>query len=148
MLRDIIHYGGSLQVKDNIVYRYDSSRNKHLSVYRTLFGFGINNRNISHSRIMTAGNILSSTSGYPISKMSTIICISAKVGSNTTCSFSVLKNGVDVGSLMLVDETINSDNNFDVNINKNDYIQMLANPIVGVIDFPEVILEISERFLI
>jgi hypothetical protein len=79
--------------------------------------------------------------------MSTIISISAKVGSTTTCSFSVLRNGISVGSLMLTDEYIKSDNCFNVNVNKDDSIQILATPIIGVIDFPEVLLEISGRLI-
>lgn len=147
MLRDVVNYGVPVQIKDDTAYHYDSIRNKHLSVYRILYGFGLNNRNISYPRIMAVGNILSSTSGYPISKMSTIISISAKVSSITTCSFLVLNNGVEIGSLMLMDEMLKSDSDFNINIDKDDYIQVLAKPISGVISFPEVVLEISGRLI-
>jgi len=146
MLRDSAYRGIPLQIKDNIVYYYDSSRSKHLSVYRTLYGFGLNNRNISHPRIMSiVGGVLSLSAGYPISKTSTIIGISAKVSTNTFCSFSILKNGTGIGSLTLNNQQIKSNNNFNSNLDEDDYIQILANPILGVINFPEVTLEISWR---
>lgn len=60
MLSDTIH-GIPLKVKNGIVYHYDSNRDKHLSLYRTLYGFGLRNRNISHPRIMAISEVKGQT---------------------------------------------------------------------------------------
>lgn len=150
MLRDTVtRIGPTIKVNGDgdILYYYDTKRSKYLSIYRLEYGFGIQNRNISHPRLMAmSGGVKASYAGYPIPRNSTIISISGRTTNNSNCSFQILKNGTNVGSLSFTNVKISYDNDIDIDLDSGDYIQILANPISGVINFPEINLEISWRY--
>ena len=60
--------------------------------------------------------------------------------------FIILKNGSTVGSLVLTNQQVNYNNDIDIDFNQGDLMQVLANPISGSINFPEVIIEASWRY--
>lgn len=154
MLRDTITNIGSsggptirLNDEGDILYYHDSKRDKYLSIYRLIYGFGIHNRNISHPRYMSmAGRNMAIYSGHVISRNSTIVAISGRTTNNSNCSFQILKNGTSVGSLSFSNVKISYNNDIDIDLNSGDYIQLLANPLTGVVNFPEITLEVSWRY--
>ena len=150
MLRDTVtSVGPEIKVNSegDILYYHDTKRDKYLGIYRLMYGFGIDHRNISHQRTMSiSGGVRSTEAGYPIPRDSTIIGITAKATNSANCSFQILKNGTNIGSFTLTNQTINYNNDIDIDIDQGDYLQILVNPNSGVINFPELTLETSWRF--
>ena len=145
MLRDTTTIITSIS-DDGILYYFDPSRSKILSASRFKFGFSLRNKGIFISRYLgIAGGHISTQAGYLISKPSTIVSISARTKNNVNCIFNILKDGVSVGSITLSNENEKIDNSMNIDLSQGDFIQIVAMPTSGSIDYPCLTLETSIR---
>jgi len=151
MLRDTIVRRQSQLTQDahGIVLFYDNSRSKQLSITRESFSFGINHRNISSSQWMqlTTRN-RSNVTGYKIIRDATLTSISVQTQNSVeNCAFYVRKNGVltNITSITLIGQTSNVIDDLDVNVDKDDWIQIYLQVNSGNVDFPSLLLELAWR---
>ncbi len=154
MLRDTISGSrGSQQFKQDpvtgILLFYDNSRSMYVSTTRENFEFGIDHRNVSAPQwMLLTGGGNSLTNGYPISRNGLITCISVSTQNvSTNCIFRLRSSiaGPDITSIPLVGSSFNTIDNLSLPINQGTYLRVLADVVLGNIDFPEITIEIAWR---
>ncbi len=148
MLRDTVEKPRT-QTYNGILYHYDSSRSKWLSYSRQLIGFGIHHKNISHPQFMKmSGGVNSRVSGYSLVREAVITSVTIQTKSiSANCDFKLQKNGtgLDVTTFNLTGVSSLSLDNLNIDLNKDDWIQMLASPVVGITNYPELLIELAWR---
>lgn len=152
MLRDVIRRSGGgtgttfNQTIDGILLFYDNIRTKWLSTSRESFLFGINHKNITTERYMLIGEVVASATGIRIPRNATITSISVQTKNTTTGSFKIRKNdsSVDLLTLTLSSEQGKSQNNISIDINQDDWLQVLISPVTAI-DYPILNLELAWR---
>jgi hypothetical protein len=149
MLRDtIVNTQQFSQNSDGILLFFDQSRTKWISTSRQIIEFGINHKNISTDRwLMTAGGVYTTSTGYKVPRNGTIMSTSIQSTANATCSFLVKRNNnvTTLHTLSLTAQTGKSDDNLDINVNENDWLQVLLSINTGVISYPVLLIEIGWR---
>lgn len=149
MLRDnVVDTERLNQNSDGILIFYDRSRSVWISISREVISFGIDHRNISSSRWMQmSGKVLSNTSGYKIPRDGIITSISIQSQNNTTCDFRIRKNGntSNLHTTSLTNQSGKSDDNLNININSDDWLQVLLDINNGDIDYPVLSIEVAWR---
>lgn len=136
------------QTTDGILLFYDTGRTKWLSTIRETFTFGIDHINITTERFMqVSGTVITSKTGIRIPRNATITSISVQTSNIATGDFKVRKNNgsSNLIILSLVGNQGKSQDNVSIDLNQNDWIQVLASPGAGQIDNPILILELAWR---
>ncbi|WP_194530514.1 hypothetical protein [Zobellia roscoffensis] len=125
---------------EGILYTYDGSRSKWLSVDRQnlTWARGI----IATNQYLTAHNSLSSANGYRMLRDATITGITAQANALGSWSLLILKNNssTSIAYITLSGEAGKHARNLNVDINEGDYIQayclgLLVNNPLGTIEF-------------
>lgn len=152
MLRDTIpkRSGGTSfnQTSDGILLFFDSGRTKWLSTARETFVFGINHKNLTSERYMLlAGKLVTSATGIRIPRNATITSITVQTKNSATGTFRIRKNDIssDLATLTLTSEQGKSQSNLSIDLDKDDWIQILMSPGAGQIDYPVLNLEMAWR---
>jgi len=151
MLRDTVRKSGGgttfNQTSDGILLFYDTNRTKWLSTSREVFSFGIDHRNITSERYMETVGVITSSTGIRIPRNASITSIAVQTSNVATGVFRIRKNDVvtDIATLSLTSEQGKTQDNLSLDIDKDDWIQVLASPGAGQIDFPVLTLEIAWR---
>lgn len=147
MLKDTFTRGPIIKISDDgILYHYDDIRNKNLSLCKSLYTFGIDHRDISCSRYMsTTGKVRSYNAGYVIPRNSTIISAVVTSTVNAECTFYILNEEVTIGTLLLENQTVQYNNDLNIDIDQEARLHILIVPVSGVISYPTMVLETKWR---
>jgi len=152
MLRDTLpkRSGGTTfnQTSDGILLFFDTGRTKWLSTSRENIVFGINHKNLTDERYMfLSGKVVTSSTGLRVPRNATITSISVQTKNLAIGTFRVRRNDVvtDLTTLTLASEQGKSQDNLSIDINKDDWIQVIMSPGAGQIDFPVLNLELAWR---
>ncbi|WP_282118155.1 beta strand repeat-containing protein [Maribacter aquivivus] len=139
--------GGQMFVSndDGILYIYDGTRSKWLSVDRTMVGWGRNSNNTSNEYLRQFNGALSNQNGWRIVRNGTITAISAQSDIDQTWTFEVRKNDATtvIASITMTGVQGNHNNTLNVDINEGDFIQAYCNG--TSVDYPETLIEIAWR---
>lgn len=139
---------GRLDIKDGILYVYDGTRSKWLSVNRQTVVFGrsgiTGNQHLSYM-----GGGVSSDSGYRPANSATIVSMSVKTSTSDDYSINIRKNDVltDIASLVVSSTNNAGEITTDVDISVGDYLQCYLE-YTGVgsgVEDPVVIIELAWR---
>lgn len=141
--------GGQLGIQAGILYVYDSSRSKWLSIQRMFLTFGKRGKSKNQYLAFGAGDLYSNNSGYRLARNATIISITGQLDKPGTCDIKLLKNDTltAILTLPIISSTGNQNITVNVDLNASDYLQSY----VGVaapqqqVDDPIVIVEIAWR---
>lgn len=139
--------GGQMFVDNTngILYIFDGTRNKWLSVDRTMIGWGRNSDNTTNEYLRQFNGALSSDNGWRMIRNGTITAISAQSNINQNWTLEIRKNDVTtvITSITMTGVQGNHNNTINVDINEGDFIQAYCNGVS--IDYPEVLIEIAWR---
>jgi hypothetical protein len=148
MLRDTIVKDSALKQENGVLFYYDISRGKWVSVFREVFSFTHDHRNIPNDMwLRIEGKIPSNINGYLMPRDSVITGLSAKTENLSDCVFRIRKNGVltDITSLTFSGQTTGSINSLNINLDAGDYIQCFLEVTSGNVDYPIVNIEVAAR---
>ena len=124
---------------DGILYTYDATRAKWLSVDRTLLNW--------ESAVSALSTAYIGASGIRLVRDATITAITAQSGSILAAGWSieVRKNGLtgDILTLNISGQEGNHNNSTDIDVNEGDYLRVYCNGLLVV--FPQALIEIAWR---
>jgi hypothetical protein len=137
---------------DGIMWFYDQSRSKWLSVNRDNYLFGMDSRNLRDSWwLASVGSVETITTGVKIPRDGIITSLSVQVKQHvnpTTADFHIRRNGLST-NLATITITIgsngNSSNNLNIDVNKDDWLQAYMVINSGRIHYPILKLEVAWR---
>lgn len=138
--------GGQLSVKDGILYAYDSTRSKWLSVQRMFLAFGRKGKTKNQWLAFGSGRVYSNNSGFRLARNATIISITGQLDSSGTCDIRLRKNDVatNISTLNITAAIGDEDTSIDVDLSASDYLQSYLEAASNVED-PVVIVELAWR---
>jgi len=149
MLRDTFVGPGAQFRQDNgLLLFYDLFRLKWISAARENVAFGIDHRNISSDRWMSLiSSIYSNVVGYRIPRNATITAVTIQTQNLTTCTFRIRKNNspANIMSINLAAESGKSNDDLDIDLSENDFLQCYLENITGNVDYPTLLLELAWR---
>ena len=138
--------GGQLSVKSGILYAYDSTRSKWLSVQRMFMRFGRSGKTKNQYLNSIAGP--SNNSGDRLAKNATIVSIAGQLDAVGTCDFRVRKNDDMVTNLVTLNLTTqlgDQDTTININLNQGDYLQAYLDATGQPISDPNMTIEVAWR---
>jgi len=149
MLRDTFVGPGAQFRQDNgLLLFYDTFRLKWISAARENVTFGIDHRNVSNDRWMSLiSSTYSNVVGYRIPRNATITAVTVQTQNLATCSFRIRKNNspVNITTISLAAEAGKSNDDLDIDLTENDFLQCYLEAITGDVDFPTLLLELAWR---
>ncbi len=130
---------------NGILYIYDATRGKWLSVDRTMVGWGRNNSNTTNEYLRQFNGAPSIVNGWRMIRNATITAISAQTDKNQTWTLEIRKNDSSniITSLTISNSKGNHSNTVNINVNEGDYLQAYCNG--NSIDYPQTLIEIAWR---
>lgn len=136
---------GQMAVVDGIMYIYDATRSKWLSVQRQFLVFGRKGVTKNQYINFAAGTLSSNNSGYRIPRASVIVSMSGQLDVSGTCDLHVRKNdaATNVATLPIATATGASDISTNVSLNVGDFLQSFCSVAVGDVNDPMFIVEIA-----
>uniref|UniRef100_UPI00261A3E4D hypothetical protein n=1 Tax=uncultured Polaribacter sp. TaxID=174711 RepID=UPI00261A3E4D len=132
---------------DGLLYGYDATRSKWLSVSRNIIGWGANNGN-SNIYLRQFNGTLSNLNGWRMIRNGTITTIRVQGGSNQTYTIEIRKNDVTtaIASLDVTSAQGNHDTTINVDFEEGDYLQCYVNVTNGSrITYPQALIQIAWR---
>lgn len=144
MLIDTVYRGPRFKTKESILYFFDQSRTKWITPFRETVMFGISRNSITDIMWMQLiPTTYSNNNGYQIIRSSIITSISIRTKNICTCHFNLQRNndGINLFNLSIenVDHIIYDGLNID--LNKDDWLQISIDPNGQEISYPEVVVE-------
>ncbi len=138
--------GGQLGIKDGILYTYDSSRSKWLSVQRMFLSFGRKGKTKNQFLNYSAGSLPSNNSGYRLARNATIVSTTGQLDATGSCDIRVRKNdgASNITTLNISSSDGNSDTTINVDLNADDYLQSYLEAASNVSD-PMLVIEVAWR---
>ena len=138
--------GGQLSIKDGILYTYDSTRSKWLSVQRMFLIFGKKGKTKNQFLAFGAGELYSNNSGYRLARNATVVAITGQLDASGTCDMRIRRNdsATNIATLNISSTIGNSDTTPNVDLSANDYLQSYLESVAGVED-PMVVVEFAWR---
>jgi hypothetical protein len=138
--------GGQIASIGGLLYSYDATRSKWLSIQRQTLVFGRKGGSKDQFLNFAAGTLPSNNSGFRVMRNATIVGLAGQLNATGTCDLMVRKNDLTANittlnvsaALGAVDVTINTD------LNAGDYLQSFLEATVKVTD-PILIVEIAWR---
>lgn len=136
---------GQLSVKNGILYAYDSTRSKWLSVQRMFLNFGRAGRTKNQYLDFLAGP--SNNSGYRLARNATILSITGQLDGVNSCDVIIRKNDVatNIVTLNISSAIGDTDTTTNVDVAANDYLQSYLSTSASPAEGPMVIIEIAWR---
>jgi hypothetical protein len=137
---------GQLAIKDGLLYIYDSTRTKWLSVHREILVFG-RRRSVRNQYLNFAvGNLSSNNSGYRIPRNATIVAMTGQLDANGTCDMRVRRNDVatNIATLTITSANGAIDVSTNIDVNANDFLQSYLSASSSVQD-PVFMVELAWR---
>lgn len=131
---------------DGILLVYDISRSKWISIDRSNFYFGFQGAVTHRLWLDVIGNTPSIQSSYRLIRDTVITGVSVNSKNNTTSDIRIMKNtSTLVYEFSLSSEAGKSIDNLNVNLDKDDVIQVLIYNVTGAINYPVVSVEVAWR---
>jgi len=147
MLKDIKPYP-FFQGSNGLLYHFDESRSKWLSVNRETISFGIAAKSIVGKRYATTGNFYSNLSGQKLLRDVTITGISVQTN-NIQCTFLINihknKNTNSIYQVNLLNENSKVIDNIDFDLFKDDFLQVSIDNNDVPVSYPEILIEYCWR---
>lgn len=131
--------------KNGILYFFDKSRSKWLSVFREFIFFNINHNNLQTSQWMLQNGIRSNIQGYLISKNSTIVSISFLSNNESDLKIKIYNDNLNILNIPVINENKKIIENLNIDIDKNRIIKALLEIKNDIINFPTLKLELCWR---
>ncbi|MCG8827775.1 hypothetical protein G1J88_05150 [Tenacibaculum dicentrarchi] len=139
--------GGQMFVDstNGILYIYDGTRMKWLSVDRTMIGWGRDNDNTTDQYLRQFNGAPSNKNGWRMIRNATITAITAQTDIDQTWTLEIRKNDgtTAIASLTMTNQQGNHNNAVNIDVNEGDFIQAYCNG--TSVDFPETLIEIAWR---
>lgn len=150
MLRDTIVNTQQLSQNHNgLLMFYDNSRLRWISTSRELVSFGIGYKDLHTARWMQViGGVNTNISGYKLVRDGLITSLTVQTQTLTTCDFVIRKNGnpSNIHTLSLINELSKVNDNMNIDLNENDWLQVLLVVPDGYrVNYPVLNLEIAWR---
>ena len=144
MLTDTVYRGPRFKTKEGILYFYDQSRNKWITPFRETAMFGISRNSLTESMWMQViPTTYSNNNGYQIIRSSLITAISIRTKTICECNFNLQRNndGINLFNLKIVDANQFTYDNLNIDLSKDDWLQISIDPNGQEISYPEVVVE-------
>jgi hypothetical protein len=137
---------GQLSVVGGILYIYDGTRLKWLSVQRMFVAFGRRGGSKNQYLHFYGSELPSNNSGLRMVRNATIVSLSGQFDVSGTGTFRIRKNDIitNITSLLLSTTIGNGDTTIDVNLTSGDYLQSYIENTVTVED-AMILVEIAWR---
>ncbi|MCD8451985.1 hypothetical protein LNI90_07800 [Tenacibaculum dicentrarchi] len=139
--------GGQMFVDstNGILYIYDGTRMKWLSVDRTMIGWGRDSNNTTDQYLRQFNGAPSNKNGWRMIRNATITAITAQTDIDQTWTLEIRKNDgtTAIASLIMTNQQGNHNNILNIDVNEGDFIQAYCNG--TSVDFPETLIEIAWR---
>ncbi|SOU86649.1 hypothetical protein [Tenacibaculum dicentrarchi] len=139
--------GGQMFVDstNGILYIYDGTRMKWLSVDRTMIGWGRDNNNTTDQYLRQFNGAPSNKNGWRMIRNATITAITAQTDIDQTWTLEIRKNDgtTAIASLIMTNQQGNHNNILNIDVNEGDFIQAYCNG--TSVDFPQTLIEIAWR---
>lgn len=137
---------GQMAMSDGLLFVYDATRGKWLSVQRQYLTFGRRRNTRNQYLNFGVGNMPSNNSGFRMIRNATIVGLSGQLDSNGTCDMQVRRNdtatAISTLGITAANGAVNNIANIDVNA--NDYLQSYLSAAASVAE-PVFIIEIAYR---
>lgn len=147
MLRDtIVGRDSNLKQENGVLYYWDVTRGKWVSVFRETLSFTHDHRNIPVDMwLRIQGGIPSNITGYSVTRDSIITTVSARAENPFSAVFRFRKNGdpTNIVSLTVVSTESGYQNSLNINLDAGDYIQCFMEVTSGNVDYPIADVEIA-----
>ena len=132
---------------DGLLYTFDSTRNKWLSVDRNLVGWGRNSGSASNEFLRQFNGSLSDTNGWRMIRNGTITAIT--VQSNNVDTFDIQirsnDNAAPITTFTVTNAEGDHDTTLNIDFNEGDFLQCFLPAVPGGVSNPQVLIEIAWR---
>lgn len=130
---------------NGILYAFDGSRGKWLSVDRTMVGWGRSNGNTSNQYLRQFNGSVSNNNGWRMIRDGTITGISAQSNAADSWTLEIRKNDSStvIASLTMTAQEGNHSNTLDIDIDEGDFLQAYCNGVS--VAHPQSLIEIAWR---
>lgn len=147
MLRDtIVGRDSNLKQENGVLYYWDVTRGKWVSVFRETLSFTHNRGQIPVALwLRIRDKMPSNIIGYSIVRDSIITTVSARGENPLSATFRFRRNGdpTNLVSLTLTNEQAKSQNSLNISLDAGDYIQCYMEVDAGDVDYPIADVEIA-----
>jgi hypothetical protein len=131
---------GALAIVDGVMYSYDGTRSKWLSVDRKQYWAARDNGGVSNTYLYALDSVPTSVTGYRVLRNGTITGLVAQTSANSTWTLQVRRNGVvtAIATLSLSATTGSQTTTTNVDVSQGDRLQLfasgssIANPVAGL----------------
>jgi hypothetical protein len=132
---------------NNILYTYDTTRSKWLSIEKINYVFGRDGLTNKQYLSYYTGNVTSNRSGLRILRDGCIVSLSGQFTNLNTGTFYIRKNNTtsSITSLNVITDYGNSDDTININVSKGDIIQCYFESVFSTVKDPMVVVEIAWR---
>jgi len=138
--------GGQLASIGGLLYSYDGTRSKWLSIQRQTLVFGRKGGSKDQYLNFAAGTLPSNNSGYRILRDATIVGLAGQLNASGTCDLRIRKNdqAADITTLNIPAALGAQDATIDVDVSAGDFLQSFLEAAAKV-DDPTLIVEVAWR---
>ncbi len=137
---------GQIDVKDNILCIYDSTRSKWLSVQRQFLVFGRRGKTKNQYLGFFGSRLVSLNSGLRIARDACIVSMSGQLNTPGTCTFNIRRNDIDtnIAFIGISASTGYHDISINADLTNGDFLQCHLGGTAAV-DDPMIVIEIAWR---
>ena len=139
--------GGQMFVSNDngLLYIYDGTRSKWLSVDRSMVGWGRNSGNTSNQYLRQFNGALSNQNGWRMIRDGTITAITAQSNINQTWTLEIRKNDSPtvIASILITNAQGDHDNTINIDFSEGDFLQAFCNG--ASVDYPQTLIEVAWR---
>jgi len=137
---------GQIAMKDGIMYMYDGTRTKWLSVHRETFAFGKDGPSKNVYMRLFGGRISSNNSGIRMYRNATVVAMSCQLKASGTGNLHLRKNdgSSDIATLAITATNGAHTTSTDLNIAAGDFLQAYVGASVAI-DDPLFTIEVAWR---
>lgn len=131
---------------DGLLYSYDSSRSKFLGVNREPIAWTDNGNN--NNNYLREGNVISTTSGWPMPFDGTIVQVVANGENNLTKGLEIRSNSGGAFSSILsfsLSSGSYNDNTLNIDVDEGVQLKCFANSTLPAVSDPRVIIYVTRR---
>ncbi|MBT2161890.1 hypothetical protein [Zobellia barbeyronii] len=130
---------------DGILYAYDGSRTKWLSVDRTMVGWGVNNPATTLAYMRQFNGAESDKNGWRMLRDGTITGITVQTENANTWTLEIRKNDglIPIAVLAIAATEGGQDDTINIDFNQGDFLQAYCNG--TAVEYPETLIEIAWR---
>jgi hypothetical protein len=128
---------------DGLLYAFDGTRGKWLSVDRNMIGWGRNSQNTTNEYLRQFNGAQSNLNGWRMIRDGTITAITVQSNANQTYAVQIRKNdsATVISSLAVSNAQGNHNTTINIDFNEGDFLQCYLNG--TSIDYPQVLIEIA-----